>query len=549
MPHKGKGKKHFRGQEDAKLKRDELREAERCPENDWRWYAQNPALIQNYASYPFGVALGTMQQSGLPSMDQCAFPGAMAINFIPTIGYTDSENAPVNIAMRNVYSFVRHVNSGHTNYDSPDLMIYLLAMDSIYMYHAFLKRIASIVLDYSTLNRYYPEALLLGMGVDPSDIAKNINDLRGYINIFTTKAGSMCVPNSMSYTARHVWMASHIYLDSTTQKAQTYFYNPVAYHKFVAGQEAYAGTLVWAAPIKGNTYGTTHIPCSSFNDLVSFGNDLLNAIIPNEDMNIMSGDVLKAFGQNGVIQLTGIMENAVILPEYNQEVLSQMENSFATGINVAELVGKPAVTQDTTVGGGYLKTPNSYAIQLEAPAMTVTTPLELETVPKRFALNFHKSVVTPEEVMVATRLMVGVASVTISGKATSGTINGTIDLKSYGSELVTTMVCISRELDGAGPQSSWLFNELSATPLVYLPTVVSAVDGFNTLVALSTFDWHPFVYPVLIESTAAPTSIWHCKYPVGDMDNYTYIDSDNIYNMHQVALLSEFSVPQMGVLA
>ena len=106
-------------------------------DNDWRWYAQNEQLLKDTASFSYNYPLGSLVQrtaTGKEPVDTTAIPGIMAVHVSPAFGGSDSRTSPINVAMRNIYSFVRHANSGHTNYDAPDLAIYLMAMDSCYSF-------------------------------------------------------------------------------------------------------------------------------------------------------------------------------------------------------------------------------------------------------------------------------------------------------------------------------------------------------------------------------------------------------------------------------
>lgn len=540
------------------------RDCYKSKENDWQWYAQSPELIRDYASYPFGrpvgskINLGSVPngEAGTSSINSQSIPGFMVYYYQPTIGDPHDANAPINIAARNIYSYVRHANSGHSNYDAPDLMLYLLAMDSIYMYHSFLKRIVGLLYDYSTLNRYYPRALVQAMGVDFDDLSHHIADLRGFVNQYAVKMGSMCVPNSMSYMARHVWMTEGLYTDGTSSKSQTYMYVPSAYFKFGLDDDG-KGQLTsveFSSPYLNNV--TTFL--KKFADLVTFGNNLLDPITSNEDLNIMSGDILKAFGDMGVVKVSGVPDGYMVLPAYNQEVLSQMENCTVLGY-----MGS-AIKQNVDVGGGYIYITNA-GVNIAIPADskfsstsgTVTADLGnslLQGVMCNKVLNFHHTGVTPEEVMVATRLSNIVApistSATIIGSA--GTAQITCNVPTMGSEIVTAAIAY---------QYVWKNQVLSlvghSMPTANVYPVPSSTNNwvlqeyFNRMGILSTFDWHHQVVPVIgtTDTSGIYQDVWGMGIPIQDVDNYTVIDPENLKNMALTALLSEFSVPQMGAFS
>lgn len=549
------------------------RDCYKSSSNDWQWYAQNAQLVKDYASYPFGRALGTrlsiadaqslLNASGGVNINNQAMPGLMVYYYQPGVGQPTDANAPINIASRNIYSYVRHANSGHTNYDAPDLMLYMLAMDSVYMYHSFLKRIVGLLYDYSTLNRYYPESLIRAMGVDFDDISHHITDLRGFVNQYAVKMGSMCVPNSMSYMARHVWMTEGIYTDGTASKSQTYMYVPCSFYQFELDSESKGQLSMSHFSYPHLGYITMSQNLKKYADLVQFGNSLLDPILSSEDMAIMSGDILKAFGDSGVVKVSGISEGYMILPTYNQEVLSQMENCTVIG------QGPSLVTQNADINGGFLQVPNSaFKIAFNVPtgfnagdgetlspgvANTITAAIN-----GRKVLNFHHSDVTPEEVMVATRLtnIVDIASSTVNFFGSNGVGQLSMNVSTAASEVVTAAIAF---------QYTWNSNVMTLTgvnvgSLFTIPVTTSAnAYGptqvyINTLGVLSTFDWHHQVTPVTMKWVSTSDNYTYggtafCGMPMQDVDNYTIIDRNNLYNMTQTALLSEFSVPQMGAFS
>ena len=333
-------------------------------DNDVRWYAANPQLIKDTASYPFQFPLGTKHNLGGDDkyISASSVPGVCAIHWDPSIGMADDEIDAVNIAMRNIYSFIRHANSGKTNYEAPDLMLYLLAMSDILGYHAALKRIYGVAMTYSHTNRYVPKAIVEALGVDYEDIQMHLCELRGYINTFAVRIGSFCVPASMPYIARHVWMNSHIYVDSDQDKPQIYTY--VQDHFFRFGlDDTPAGKLFFEGfsprQIKQiGSFDDTAAPTKGlrFDELAAFGNSLLAPIIASEDFGIMSGDILKAYTPAEVYRVELIPENYVVMAEYSEEVLDQINNATLFGINSDNIgVGDDmAITQTTGLNQGYL---------------------------------------------------------------------------------------------------------------------------------------------------------------------------------------------------
>nr|AVX53395.1 putative capsid [Marmot picobirnavirus] len=526
-------------------------------DNDPAWYAQSPQLIKDYASLPFGNPLGS-QLPNIGNLNVTAIPGVCVLYYAPTIGVANDPNAAVNVAMRNIYSYVRHENSGSTNYDAPDLMLYLLAMDSVFMFHAYLKRVLGTLMLYTSYNRYYPQTVIEAMGVKFSDIQAHISDFRGYINQYAVKIGSMRIPNSMSYMARHTWMAEHLYVDDpSTPKAQTYMYCPSTYFKFELDSHG-AGKLNIVNFLINSVTGKLET-LKTFEDLRNFGDSLINPLLANEDFNVMSGDILKAFGPDGIVTVTGVSENYIVLPEYSPEVLSQMENA-----SIMSTVGL-GVTQTTEVGTGYLVSNptcvvNAHCTEIpqDFPSLAMSSAaaqqLALPYIGNRI-FNMHHQDVTPEEVVVASRLMVCVKREGVSGDYLPPNITRVLmDVASCGSEIIESAKIFTFNYRG----------EVLTTEETPLATSMYSVIGYESDVdrlvrwmvnqhdanyeIVSQFNWHPLIYPASLvvqrssqELAIPPAGLF------GDVSNYTTISENNIINMNDLALLSEFTVPITGL--
>lgn len=346
--------------QDVKSERSEEFNAQRSKPNDWRWYAQNEQLLKDSSSFPYSWPLGNKLNLGVnaPEVNKGSLPGVMAIWTAPTFGWSDNPNSPVNVAARNIYSYVRHANSGHANYDAPDLMLYMCAMDSIYSYLSFLKRVYGVISTYSYTNRYYPKAVITAMTVDYDDIQRNLADFRGFINSFAVKVGSMCIPASMSYMAKHMWMYSGLYYDSDQDKAQTYLFVPNNLYRYALDTDGAGMLESFSLAEYYSTQGATDQDPSyiNFEGLRKMADDMLNPILRSEDMNIMSGDILKAFGAANIYKVEGIGETYTVLPSYEPEVLDQIQNMSLvgrfkfSGHDQMNQVGAAKLCQDPTKG-------------------------------------------------------------------------------------------------------------------------------------------------------------------------------------------------------
>lgn len=543
-------------------------------DNSPDWYVDNDALLRAVASYPFAHPLGLPYQTDDPVLDQYSAPGIMALYFEPTVGYADSAVSGINIAARRLFGFVRKANSGSTNYDYPDLMQYIIAMDSVHMFHNFLCRLYGVMYNYSKTNRYYPVNLVQAMGVSYDDLKDHIPDLRAYINLNAARLSSLVVPKSISYYARHQWMVDGYYIDSDTAKAQSYMYVPAAYYKWNEGTSTtapgYCESKRFLPWYSADQFDATNL--LTFENLTAFGDKLLNPIIGSQDFAIMGGDILKAYGEGNVMVAGTIDENYVVLPSYSKEVLSQFENATVYSamtvnkvvenatLNAGYLVSRPELWIDTRLVGDVqpwligTSTAAGQAREALLNSFAVYSSNQL--------LNFHMQEVTPADVIVATRVMSTVDEGSLSVVNPSGTpFNGDTYVKAsshnIGSEVITdagVFMNFTPTSTGVTQLMAFSIPSLLMVP-IGLESDVDNLGGMRAvtlrMAALSTFDWHPKVYiaAALINRSANAVTSMAVMRPQGilaDVDNYTFVDSRNLANMTKMALLNEFWVPAVN---
>lgn len=577
----------------------DLTDCKRRGDNDASWYAFNDQLMRDTASFPYSWPLGARLNTGDDIISNSSVPGIMVFYTNFAIGNSLNQMSPVNTAARNIYSYVRHANSGHANYESTDLMLYLLAMDSAYALISFMKRAYGVLSLYAYENRYYNDAILHAMRLDPDDFRRHIADFRAFINTYAVRIGSMCIPNSMSYMARHMWMYQELYLDSNTAKAQTYFYSPNMFFQYGLDSNG-LGMLKFTSFARDNTNLWT------FKELSQFALDLIAPILSSEDCNIMSGDILKAFGAEGVYKVAGVTEDYQTIPVFNPEVQSQIENITMLGAPVIDTDYDPNVALTSNVyqiviedGGvegtdSYLFSRPAFQLMKEIGNYDVTNTISsksLSTAPTvlpwdsawtqdRF-VNLHHENVTPGDTMVATRLtnmlervVEGGAEVPVVNNWSSPTLasdyvsHAAVYWYSYnantGAIHLTSKTGLATGIFSAYYSPAYSSVQADAEARIQAAESLSAggITAVNNLLSIiSNFDWHPGFYVGKVNLDVLNV-VGDLSYgwdsgsgqvtaliPFEDLDFYTIIGKYGLQKMAETALLSMFSVPQMGSFA
>lgn len=476
--------------------------------NDPSWYNASNQLVIDACSIGFATPLGVPLDAHGISIN---VPGIMRLDFVPSIGLSQDNTSPVNMSAQAIYSYVNYANSRNTSYDRTDMMLFLLAMDSAYSYLSFLKRIYGIARLYSATNRYLPTALLSSMNVDADSILYNLNDLRGTINLFAAKLGSFFVPATFTYLQRHAWMNYNIFSDSDKPfKSQLYYYQQQAYYKYDETTSPHGTSLIYTPfPANSNTL-------ANYGALISFGNELLNPLLNSQDIGIMGSDMLKAFGESGLIKLNAIEDDFTIDIAYSPEVLTQIQNTIAVGdLSVSQHLAD--ITQDNNTG--------SIIQTLKANDTSDDCSNAAIKGVNNYFLNMPMVNPTPDNVMVATRNMSWVDKTLF--------IHG-------GSDVITHMNVFD---DPAYPTRH---TKVITSSIVTASDPMLAFQKYGELLkSVTPFNMHPRLVmgAIVGEGVDAETVKQQI---ICDFENYTPLPIVDLQKMHEVALLSMFNVPQYG---
>lgn len=442
-------------------------------------------------------------------------PGVLRIGFVPTIGSSDGGSSAVNIAARQIYSWVRHANSGSRNYESPDYMMYLLALDSAYMFHAELVRLYGLFATYSYKNRYVNRTLVEAAGFDYEDIQANLPQLRYLINQFGVKLNTFACPKQMSLFDRHTMLALNVYADSKLDMSSFYLFKPQVVWMWDGTTESTGTSLQPHVNIGINALAT-------YDDIQEQINDILSSLISNEDVGIMSGDTLRSFTESGIREIAMIPEDTKSVAIYDEGVLSQIHNMTYLGT----VALNPIVQNET----GDIITSHEVVTTDSVPAVFNTYKVQI----KDQILDSGMESPTPEFTMEATRLKYACEI--------DNDITGSNLITTCGTEIVSSLDMYTLLTEDGQTFLSYKFPAITAVPgmTAFLQYNVPMQTFYRNLLLLSTFDWAPIVNNNVQFSGTEPIQL--TTLINGPIFNYTVISEQNLYNMNEVALQSLLNV-------
>lgn len=487
-------------------------------DNDRNWYNRIIPAVNDYANIPFNIPTGASFSLGKGDnavSDQASMikgiPGIMTFEVMPTVGAAKAPTDGINLGATQLYSMIRKANSGAKNYDPSDVMLTVLAMDSAYMLYEYLLRAYRSIGVYNSMNRYEPNALLYAQGFG-SEISTQMADFRGLLDLFAYQLGSINIPDVFSFVRRHSWLYSHVYCDSDNPKAQLYMYMPAGFYKYTEGQAGAPTSLKYVT--WRELFGADVIT-----DLSTIRNaidTIMQPILGSQDIGIISGDIAKAFDAAGFIKIQPVADHEALEPSFNLEVIEQMVNCDILSYdnnwdNNAEIT----VDNSSTVSGPFLT--QSVHLNVDATESSFLSGVAY----RQRLLTTHIQDVTPDDVMVMTRMM---ANVDRNNKT----------LAACGSDIVVNCKIWKMDYDGT---------VLKPVPIIKTvkQDIASGSSGMigmqtmETIAAMECFDYHPAMYFWTKVDKLYFSSCFQ------SVDNYTVLGDEQLRNIHHVAILSMFT--------
>lgn len=493
--------------------------------NPYSWYSKNAQFTADAGRMPFAKPLGALISGG-PN-DKFVNPGVMRLTFTPTVGFSQDLQSPINRAAGELYTYIRSVMRVSGNYEAADLMIYLMALDSAYMFWAMMRRAYDTAQLYTPMNKYYPRTLLQYQGFDPS-IANNLAAFRTYINKFGISLSRYAVPTGFDITDRHMWMCSGLYLDSETTRAQTYLFCPSVLWQY----DNTAATGSSLKPVVWQQAGTT-ISLHDLEAVIDFGENLLSSITNDEDVLEMSGDLYRAYGAENMRKIPEVSDMERLEPIFDKTVLSQIENCSIVGdLNISTA----SISQDPSINSGAITSHYEFAGRTEFPNSLYVSPAFQS--PRKF-INLHNDNPTSEEVIEATRLAVSFSTGQLMSQA------------QYLSPDIMPADVINRvwiglfNANGTGALST-LTQPTSEIRYTSATPAGSLLNSLQFMALLMSFDWAPMMYLYDVTGMASVGAEANLVHVMADIDNFTAIESEYLADMHTAAMYSLFDVPKIA---
>lgn len=524
--------------------RDECRDYRKDSEpkaqyNDISWYSRYPQLLVGAGQIAYPYRPGMKLDIAPTGVSTSVLPGVLAIDWVPSFGVSAGANDPASRVAQELYTRVRASYSGALDADGPDMLMYLGALDSIYAYIGWLKRLYRAISTYSPDNFGLPMALLEATNVADSlgitQRAALYAKLRARKDLLFTGINELILmtqkfrcPAVMDIFNRHYWMSDGVYADANSTRAQLYCFNLVGVYQLqqlqMHGSTDKAAGLQMIALNFSFTASTT--PDEAVDALISKGVSLISALDTWDDGYTIAGYLTRAYEGAPDFKIAPLLQNELVTATYSEEVLSQIENAHACinmGTTIPNAVQNMQVVQDVTTNTIW----TNQSITLTSSAANILT-MQAPGLLKQQVLNVRSESPSVGDTVIATRLH-NTATYAVNG--TSITIK-----PDSGSEVVTQF-----RLCNVTPSGATSVDAVQQYLVLGSNKIQNSdlIDAFRVYAQLSLFDWHPLCY--LVTYAPSPDNELNSIDVIGDVLNPTTITPAQLSTINRYCLYSEFN--------
>lgn len=521
---------------------DSIDYSERQGGNDVSWHTPNAQLLHDVGGLQFGYPTGGLLdiydttskigEYGL-NIGNIVVPGLMVHKIMPTVGLSLDPSAPINQAAKSYLSYVRRDKSGTSPYMPADLMFMTIAVSQVYSYINWLQRAYGLLNLYAVENKFIPEMVLDADGINFNDAIQNRATLRYGINTLIYKAAQWYVPSNMKIFQYYAYLYSSIYTEGDSIKDQMYMNSPLGFYWYEEGTGGAAGQLTFELMSKhtAGEHGMT------VQELIDYGNMLLDPLVGSEMTNIMAADIKGAFSDDAFLKLSPMPDEIITAPIRDFAFLETFKN--ATILNTGTLwldTDGFAITQTVEVGNSFIKC----RPQVKGFDTTVTQRQAVEGLILASPRLISTMLRQPDAatVMESTRLM---ATCTIS--TADGGTGVALDVE-CGAAVVAACYLVTRRPDGKS-------GSIIKAPVRYATTYQNVnyndIDKYQAITDVASFKYRPATAHFVMDLADASESTGVTGVSF-DFDNFGVVHNTELAKLNLVSLWGLFAVPNVMVL-
>lgn len=415
-------------------------------------------------------------------------PGPVGYPFIPSPGISRDSTSAINASMlKEVGDIAEGAKvSFISNIDPQDLGFMYLGIESVLLCYNTGVRAYAYYRDFNRTNLYKVKGNYKAMHLDYEDWLHNIPNLLTKLNWYKGLLDKLYLPKKFEALSDHFELTGSIYKDSELDKSNDIILYPKGYWKY----DPTVPRMQWIE-VDGRDHDLT------FNEWCDIMDDLIAALIGDEDVTNLASYTRKAYGEGNCYSVNSLDWGKFSETKYDLNVIKALHNAcFLNYSSVANMDITQVVTENV-----------QFSIQWD-PVFTVPS---LGCNAKRL-LDINSNDPSEEEVYEASKFMFTVVVQTASGNG------GTIKLGQSSTIVLCNphMIVFDLNMD---LREIPLYTEIIPTAINGVPSAGKnmvgwvapdtngQVDAFNSMLMMSRYHAAPITYVLMIESNAAPAPL------------------------------------------
>lgn len=271
---------------------------------------------------PLGVPLTNTDVAG--NTVEINFPGILRAEWTPTVGYSENDQSPINLASQKVYKAIQNaLRQRNLTYQRTDVIVNILSNDSIHITFEDVKRAIKAYFTYNKYNRYYGAKLLEALGYDYDSFDQHKAELIPQMIKWRNMLELYPLPDVINFVGIHNEMASNIYVDTVSDKAQLYVFVPRKVFTY-ADVDTGGGKGLEYIDFHGDTPLT-------WDQVVTFMSSLISAMTNSTDFDIINAALMSTYEGSMYVDTSVPTEGEELIPAQNVIFDNAMMNAVAVG--------------------------------------------------------------------------------------------------------------------------------------------------------------------------------------------------------------------------
>jgi len=451
-----------------------------------------------------------------------ALPGIMTLDIVPTVGRSANINSGVNLAAKDTFTGIRRQNMGTIPYDPADVMLYMLAIDSILSIMAHIRRAFRVVGNFDWKNRYTSDALLWAMGFIPDTLRSGYGDFVARYDLIVTKAQRLVYLRDFPLLNDHAMLFSEVYRDTEDERAQFYVPRPSGYYQMTLLPENPKQVLEFIdlIPMYDNVGGLGMI------SWLNYVEGMINNIAYVNTYSNIAGQIEKAFGPNtATLPLSGDLNP--LEPLYDKSFGWILQNSTPIALERGESMRiYESLAQDNNLGA------------------LISKPKYSSTIPEYEAMLYtNHDTLSSDEVFQASRWKV----------CRTSEVEDPMGLKEVviGTDVLERCVMFFYDYTSGYPyfQKKIVPNILTIFGSAAVGSIVpyeDVVEQLSVVGMLTNFKWYPYLN--IVGKMDPMSEVKNYVSVFGNVDNYNKISHNQIELLQDVRQLESFYMAQITTI-